>query len=867
MTNRILISILVTLLSLTAASAQIIKRTKIAQPGKRIMTIEDVVKWNRITQNLISSDGAYIAVKLEPWKGDSKLKLYSNKGVELFSADSVLTINFDSSSNYLLFDKGEKEKINLVLYALKSGEVRIIGNVKSYKMSKGWDDFVFFHKRDSTLGIESLSGEIALSCGKVTHFKYSEEEYKVLYTNGKDVMLTALHKESPDTLWRGDSQVVALALSESGKRASFVAGDKLMIWQKDKNVREVANGVSEHRELSFSPDGSKLYYGVKPLPPVRDSSFGKDELPVVQVWHWREGRQFTQQVKEREKDKKRSYLAVYNFESDKTHTITNDFITDAILVDKGNSPLVAGLSQERYLTEQMWTGRAKYDLFIINTELERNSYLKEGIDGEIKVSPAGKFLYWYSAPDSSWFTCSLTTYDIRRITNPKTIIAYDELNDMPDWPYPFPISGWSEDDRYLLVNDRYDIWQVDPDGREAPVNITKNGSQEKFTYRVVKEKQDDPINLSKEILLTAFDNVTKGWGYYLLYPGSGNNPQLLRSEKAALSNPVKAKNKESYIFTVESYTQFPDLWFSENKFKKSIKITNANPQQNEFIWGSAQLVKWTSYDGKEIEGVVYKPENFDPAKKYPLIVNFYDKNSSALYSHRIPEAHRSTIDYHLYNSNGYIIFNPDIVYKEGYPGESAFNCVMPGISALIEEGYIDVSSIGAQGHSWGAYQVAYLATRTSLFAAIESGAPVVNMFSAYGGIRWGTGLNRSFQYEHQQSRIGKTPWESQQRYIENSPLFTMDKVTTPVLIMHNDRDGYVPWEQGIEFFTSLKRLQKPVWLLNYTGEDYWPLKLKNKIDFQKRMMQFFNHYLKGEPMPEWMEKGVSAIELDYRMGY
>ncbi|GAB1473599.1 hypothetical protein MASR2M69_10400 [Bacteroidota bacterium] len=313
------------------------------------------------------------------------------------------------------------------------------------------------------------------------------------------------------------------------------------------------------------------------------------------------------------------------------------------------------------------------------------------------------------------------------------------------------------DDKYILINDRYDIWRVDPESKEAPVNITGDGSERKITYRIVQEKTDDPVNLSAEILLSAFNNIDKSSAYCLLKPGVNSKPAVLYSGSISLSDPVKAKENESYIFTRESFTEFPDIWYTDTKFKKVVKITDANPQKKEFIWGSAELVKWITFDGKELEGVVYKPDNFDPSKKYPLIVNFYEKNSSTLYSHRIPEAHRSTVDYHLYNSNGYIIFNPDIVYKEGYPGESAFNAVMPGINALIEKGYVDPARIGAQGHSWGGYQVAYLATRTTLFAAIESGAPVVNMFSAYGGIRWGTGLNRSFQYEHQQSRIGKTP--------------------------------------------------------------------------------------------------------------
>jgi dipeptidyl aminopeptidase/acylaminoacyl peptidase len=179
---------------------------------------------------------------------------------------------------------------------------------------------------------------------------------------------------------------------------------------------------------------------------------------------------------------------------------------------------------------------------------------------------------------------------------------------------------------------------------------------------------------------------------------------------------------------------------------------------------------------------------------------------------------------------------------------------------LIDLGFVDEKHIGAQGHSWGGYQVAYLATRTNLFAAIESGAPVVNMISVYGGIRWTSGLNRSFQYEHSQSRIGKSIWESPLRYIENSPVFTLDKIQTPILIMHNDDDGAVPWYQGIEFFTGLRRLQKPAWLLNYNEADHWPTKLRDKEDFQIRLAQFFDHYLKEKPMPDWMQKGIPAVE-------
>lgn len=334
-----------------------------------------------------------------------------------------------------------------------------------------------------------------------------------------------------------------------------------------------------------------------------------------------------------------------------------------------------------------------------------------------------------------------------------------------------------------------------------------------------------------------------------------------------LTAPVKAKNSDVIIYTKENFELFPDVLLSDLSLKNSVQLTNANPQQKEFNWGTAELVSWISADGIRLEGVLYKPENFDPNKKYPMICSFYEKNSDEFNGYRTPEVHRSTIDYHYYTSNGYLIFNPDIVYTDGYPGESCFNALMPGISVLIDRGFVDEKRIGAQGHSWGGYQVAYLAAHTRLFAAIESGAPVVNMISAYGGIRWATGINRAFQYERGQSRIGHSIWDTPLRYIENSPIFNMDKVTTPILIMANDHDGHVPWWQGIEYYVALRRLQKPAWLLNYNNEPHWPQVFANKLDFQKRMEQFFNHYLKDEPMPEWMEKGRPEVVKDVTLGY
>ena len=239
-----------------------------------------------------------------------------------------------------------------------------------------------------------------------------------------------------------------------------------------------------------------------------------------------------------------------------------------------------------------------------------------------------------------------------------------------------------------------------------------------------------------------------------------------------------------------------------------------------------------------------------------MLVYFYEKSSDQLYVHSVPAPSWSIINIPWCTSNGYVVFVPDITYRIGYPGQSAYDAVVSGTRAMVDRfSFIDSTRMGIQGQSWGGYQVAYLVTRTNLFKAAMAGAPVSNMTSAYGGIRWGTGRSRMFQYEQTQSRLGATLWEKPELYIENSPLFHVPDIQTPLLIMHNDSDGAVPWYQGIEFFTALRRLNKPAWMLSYNDEGHNLSKWPDRVDLSIRMMQFFDHYLKAKPEPEWMVQG------------
>jgi dipeptidyl aminopeptidase/acylaminoacyl peptidase len=323
----------------------------------------------------------------------------------------------------------------------------------------------------------------------------------------------------------------------------------------------------------------------------------------------------------------------------------------------------------------------------------------------------------------------------------------------------------------------------------------------------------------------------------------------------SFGNPIKAKNADMLLMTAQNFYEFPDLWVSLMSMKSIVKISDANPQKKNFLWGKSEIVHFKNADGVALSGTLIKPENFDPKKKYPMIVYIYEKLSQNVNKFVAPKA-ATSINQTYYASNGYLVFEPDIVYTTGYLGQSALKCVLPGIQAVIDKGFVDEKAIGIQGHSWGGYQIAYMITQTGRFKAAAAGAPVSNMTSAYDGIRWGSGMPRQFQYEKTQSRIGGSLWEFPMRFVENSPVFMADRVKTPLMMLHNDQDDAVPWYQGIEYYLALRRLGKEVYLFNYPGEFHGLRKKANEKDYTIRMQEFFDHHLKGASMPASMQRGI-----------
>lgn len=879
-----------------------------AQNASKSLTVDDLVTWQRITDREISDNGKWVACKMEPWEGDATVYLYAAQGQETATFSPADKFAFSASSGYLvvtqtpgkstvdslkvLKTKEDKMPMNtLVIYSV-AGKKETIDSLKTFKLADEADWIAYQRgRKDSTLYVRSLDGSKTFQFPTVTDFQFAKKNGMLYYTSAAEgeagIFTLNPEKGSPALIKEGKGVFKQTTFDEKGERLAFLyCADKdssykaLSLWLSEHNApaKEIATRgnkafpaewvINENGMLQFSKSASRLFFGTSPEPRQKDTTQLAENRPNVQVWSWDEPVQYTVQNYNKEKDLKKSYQAVYNLGNGSIFQLANEELPNIQLGNEGDAALALLSTSRPYSLSSMWEARTRSDYYTVSLDNGERKQIAKADYGRFRLSPQGKYAYWYGETDSCWYTIALAEGKRYRLTTPESFPAWDEENDVPNHPYAHGAAGWTANDQNLLIYDRYDIWKFDPTAATSPINLTVNGRKEKLSYRLEQlDKEARFIDLGKPQLLKGFNETTKGYGFYNARLSAPAAPKTLLAGNYMLRSINKAKNTDDVIYTMETFQQYPDIHYSTLAFKKSVQLTHGDKQQEGFIWGTAELVSWISLDGRPLEGVVYKPANFDPNKKYPMMVNFYERNSETLYNYRMPEPHRSTIDYHLYNSNEYIIFNPDIRYVDGYPGESCYNCLMPGVTMMIAKGYIDEKAIGAQGHSWGGYQVAYLATRTDLFSAIESGAPVVNMFSAYGGIRWGSGMARSFQYEHTQSRLAATPWSSPLRYLENSPLFTMDKVQTPILIMHNDADGHVPWYQGIEYFVAMKRLGKPCWLLNYTGEPHWPTNMANRIDFQRRMFQFFNHYLKNQKMPKWMSEGVPAVEQPFELGY
>jgi dipeptidyl aminopeptidase/acylaminoacyl peptidase len=636
--------------------------------------------------------------------------------------------------------------------------------------------------------------------------------------------------------------------------------------------------VSDNGRLEFSKDGKRLYFGTSP-----PRAAEPDELPdliKVDIWNYKDAELQPMQKVRADQEMKRTYRAVFHLAEKRFAQLATQDMPDVRTGDSATQ--VLGVSNVPYRQLVSWDGNYDDYYLVKLADGSRQKILDKEHFGAT-VSPGGNYILYFDEDDDNWYTVRVSDGRKTNMTKGLGVRFQSETDDRPEHPTPYGQAGWTTDDNTVLLYDRYDIWEIRPDGsvprmltaglgrkqqivfryrRTEPVAPTQEPTEEEAGPR---RQTDEPvIPTTRPVLLSAVDERTKASGLYRVTFPAGPEPAKIVMLDKAFGVPIKARNADVYVFTLSRFEEFGNLWTSSDAFTDMKQVSDANPQQAQYNWGRSELVEYVNADGKHLQAILTKPENFDPSKKYPMLVYIYEQLTNNLHRYVAPAPGGSSINVTRYASNGYIILQPDIVYDLGYPGQSALKCVLPAVQKVLSMGFVDPARVGIQGHSWGGYQISYMITKTNIFRAVEAGASVGDMFGGYGGIRWGTGMSRAFQYEKTQSRIGVPPWKNPLIYMENSPLFWIENIHTPYLTMANDEDDAVPWQQGIEFFTAMRRLGKEAYMFVYNGEKHGLRQRENQKHWTVHMAEYFDYFFKDAPKPDWMEHGVPYLDKGKR---
>ncbi len=842
-----------------------------------------------------------------------------------FSADSqwVVFTTFPSRTEMDAARKAKKKpsempQPGLVLVDLRTKAVQRVAGVKNFQLAREASDYLVYHRESagtveaakpatvaddepedqprrgaggrgaaatgSPLVLRRLSDGDERSFADVTDYSYTRDGRTLVYTvaaksgdaaNGLySLNVTASGDPAPLVTGRGkytrltwDERQQRLAvLSELEDGADPLARVKVYQWDRQSataaplDLAALPDGraVSSKGALAFSRNGDRLFFGTA-VPAKPAPVDPQPEKAGFDLWHYQDDHIQPMQKSRAAAERNRTYRAVYHFATAKTVALADGTMAELATSEDGRYAIGSDDRAYRRLVE---FDRRYADTYIVNTATGERTPLAKKQAGGLSWSHMGNAAVRFDG--RHWFAVQVPSGVEVNLTSSIPVKFFNEDDDHPDTPPAYGLAGWTRDGTSVLLYDRYDVWQVELDGRRS-VNVTDGlGRAEGLQFRAVRIS-DDPLERgfdpAKPLLLRAERLATRETGFYRDYLGRPIKPERLVLSARAYSVPVKAEKAEKLLFTASRFDEFADLHVADGDLRNDQRVSDGAQQLTPFRWGKSELVSFRSTDGVALKGTLIKPDDFDPSKKYPLLVYIYERLTQGLHNFVAP-APGQNINLSYYASNGYMILLPDIAYRVGYPGPSALQCVLPAIDAVVALGGVDEGNIGIQGHSWGGYQIAYMLGQTKRFKAAAAGAPVANMFSAYNGIRWGPGIPRQFQYERTQSRIGGSPWQYPLRYLENSPIFQADKVTTPLLMVHNDADDAVPWYQGIEYYLALRRLEKEVYLFSYNGEPHGIRRRVNQKDYARRLQEFFDFELKGAPKPEWMERGRPFLEKE-----
>lgn len=865
---------------------------------KPVVDMELLKNWKDVTDGVATSDGKFMYYSVN--SGLTKvlyIKSLKNKWEKKFA--KIKKVYLTNNNRYVLFEQN-----NDSISVLELGYEKVLFSVSGTDLKKNGDKtFELFswmcrdssgtskltvwdprrnHKLTFNNAVEILSNKENIA---IISFGPTENHYSLIWMS----LITGKN----DLVWEGLTRPKSCTFNLLGSKLAFFVDDvpstrsgiNIVILQKN-GMREVLtdsssslknNYLIDDRYLAYNKH-DVLFFSVEPISDVKDNE-SQTEAVSVDIWHYKDRILQSQQLSNLLIDNV-MLLAIYDCRSKLTHVLPLnedqkylvDFASGQILVD--SFLLVQQKLQKPNELQFDVPGReesfSNISLLNIFTGEEKrvisNKYLVE-----VKISPAGNFIIFYDRVKKEYYCYQRASGETIAISSKIPYTLSNRISESEKKPFSTPcgIATWLVNDQEVLLYDQFDIWQVDPKGRRPPNCITKgygrkNNIQLRLQYIEGVNNQSEGLKRNEEVILkgASIDNYQEGFQKIFIGRDFAPNIKLFPYKNRSIQ-----KFGRNYLISRSSNSQ-PLNWYLTTNLSE-FKQCSFIELPTEYNLYTKELVAFKTLDGINAKGLLYKPADFNPSKRYPIIFKFYESSSENYYEFESPRLSTGPIDPVWFASRGYLIFVPDISYKFGIPGESVYNAVMGAADKLCENNWVDSTKMGLSGGSQGGFAVNYLVTRTNRFVAAAAANGVVNMISGYNALRE-TGFSRQYIYETSQSRIGATLWEKPELYIKNSAIFYADKVNTPVLIMHNKDDKAVPWSQGVEWFLALRRLGKRCWMLQYDNEGHGVYEEKAAVDYALRLEQFFNHYLKGNKMPVWMTQGIpaklkgidSGLELD-----
>lgn len=835
----------------------------------------------------ISNDGRYMSFAIRNLDGDvSESILKECKGNWILRMQNVSNVEFSADSRMAIYSF----KDTLRIIKLGTSNVEKIPHVKSFQfklLADGkWISYGVNDRKELILR-NLIDGRIKIY-EAVNKYMFSDDGRVVVLEsnmirsgdNLQTLNIVNISNDEMTNIWVGKG-LTSFVLNTPATGVAFMVYDSInrgnSIWfnkiGESKSSLLVNDSISYLKDSlllgdlqEVSADGRYIFYTLRSLD---KQIIRSDKKSDVNIWSYLDENLPVSHFSGY--DPFEGYLAAVNCADRNITIITHNKQRVSGRNILGNIFLIENISGNGDESERSWNATSQKKYVVKCLDKKEVIPLIAKVNSLIELSPEGKFIVYYNKEENTYYSYEVASGIYRNLTSGIDVSWINYYKD-DMMKLPRGLMGWERDDKFVYIYDRFDLWKIDPLGVRPPSNVTNGyGLRNSIIFNIGLP----PSLLTRQVkdnilILNALNLRNKQNGFFKKVINKLGDPdQLIMSDaiyhfvdnpyvNTRGSYPIKAKDAQKYIVVRMKGDESPNFFYTED-FKSFIRQSNVRPETH-YNWYSTELVNWQAPDEHTLQGVLYKPENFDSTKKYPVIFYYYEKKSFSLNEYLFPRSLTGGCNINIPSvvSNGYLVFTPDIDYAIGDPMQGTYDALVSAAWYLSKLPFIDGKRMGIGGCSWGGIQTNYLVTHTNIFAAAYSSSSMSDLISAYGDAIGG-GLHHLFEEGH--LRMGGTLWEKRDQYIKASAIFNADKTTTPLLLMHTTDDGTCSFSQALELFTALRRLGKRVWLLEYPYGNHGVSGDFAK-DFSIRLSQFFDHYLKGSPPPEWMTK--SSDELKHK---